>query len=190
MLARADGDDPVALAVPGHAAGRVGHGRKEVLPRTGGKGHGRGHRDAGEREGNKAGEESHAATIIRPDGLGDNRQIACGRGCPVDCITSQAAEREDGRRYPEAFRINFNRCIFCGLCAEACPTLALQMSTNFEMAETDSRDLIYEKHDLLVDHGGKYPDYSFWEEAGVAVTHALGYGKQDKAPSDPRSNLP
>ena len=96
----------------------------------------------------------------------------------------------DHRRLPKAFRINFNRCIFCGLCAEACPTLALQMSTDFEMAETDGRELIYEKEDLLVDHGGKYPDYSFWDEAGVAVTHALGQGHQDRPPSDPRSNLP
>jgi NADH-quinone oxidoreductase subunit I len=108
----------------------------------------------------------------------------------VDCITIQATEREDGRHYPEAFRINFNRCIFCGLCAEACPTLALQMSRDFEMAETDGRRLIDEKDRLLVPHGGKYPDYSFWEEAGTAVTHALGHGRQDPPPSDPRSNLP
>ena len=131
--------------------------------------------------------------ILTSDPSGEERCVACylcSSACPVDCITISAAERPDGRRFPEAFRINFNRCIFCGLCAEACPTLALQMSTDFEMAETDGRELIYEKKDLLVDHGGKYPEYSFWDEAGVAVTHALGQGKQDHAPSDPRSNLP
>ena len=64
------------------------------------------------------------------------------------------------------------------------------MSTDFEMAETDGRELIYEKDKLQVNHGGKYPDYSFWDEAGVAVTHALGEGNQDLPPSDPRSNLP
>jgi NADH-quinone oxidoreductase subunit I len=131
--------------------------------------------------------------ILTSDPSGEERCVACylcSASCPVDCITIQAAERDDGRRYPEAFRINFNRCIFCGLCAEACPTLALQMTGDFEMAETDGRRLIYEKDRLLVDHGGKYPDYSFWDEAGVAVTHALGYGKQDTPPEDPRSNLP
>ena len=64
------------------------------------------------------------------------------------------------------------------------------MSQDFEMAETDGRRLIYEKDRLLVPHGGKFPDYSFWEEAGTAVTHALGHGKQDKPPSDPGSNMP
>ena len=131
--------------------------------------------------------------ILTVDPSGEERCVACylcSSACPVDCITISAAERDNGRRYPEAFRINFNRCIFCGLCAEACPTLALQMSTDFEMAETDGRELIYEKDKLMVNHGGKYPDYSFWDEAGVAVTHAIGEGKQDLPPSDPRSNLP
>jgi NADH-quinone oxidoreductase subunit I len=132
--------------------------------------------------------------VLTRDPSGEERCVACylcSSACPVDCITIQAAEREsDGRRYPEAFRINFTRCIFCGLCAEACPTLALQMSTDFEMAETDHRNLIYEKDKLLIDGPGKYPDYSFWDEAGVAVTHALGQGRQDQPAEDPRSNLP
>ncbi len=75
--------------------------------------------------------------ILTVDPSGEERCVACylcSSACPVDCITISAAEKDNGRRYPEAFRINFNRCIFCGLCAEACPTLALQMSTDFEMA--------------------------------------------------------
>lgn len=131
--------------------------------------------------------------VLTRDPSGEERCVACylcSAVCPVDCITIQATEREDGRRYPEAFRINFNRCIFCGLCAEACPTLALQMTTDFEMAETDPRELIYEKDKLLIDGPGKYPDYSFWEQAGVAVTHALGQGQQDRETADPRSNIP
>jgi NADH-quinone oxidoreductase subunit I len=138
-------------------------------------------------------ERYRARIVLTRDPSGEERCVACylcSSACPVDCITIQATEREDGRRYPDAFRINFTRCIFCGLCAEACPTLALQMSTDFEMAETDPRDLIYEKEDLLIAGGGKYPDYSFWDEAGTAVTHALGQGKQDLPPEDPRSNLP
>lgn len=132
--------------------------------------------------------------VLTRDPDGEERCVACylcSAACPVDCITIQAAERPtDHRRYPSAFRINFNRCIFCGLCAEACPTLALQMTTDFEMSETDPQGLIYEKEDLLIDGPGKYPDYNFWQEAGVPVTHAMGRGKQDVSPADPRSNLP
>src|SRR5450756_1262129 len=46
----------------------------------------------------------------------------CAAACPVDCISLQTTEDEEGRRYPEFFRINFSRCIFCGFCEEACPT--------------------------------------------------------------------
>jgi NADH-quinone oxidoreductase subunit I len=132
--------------------------------------------------------------VLTRDPSGEERCVACylcSGACPVDCISIEAAERpEDGRRYPAAFRINFNRCIFCGMCAEACPTLALQMTTDFEMSELDGRDLIYEKKDLLIDGPGKYPEYSFWDEAGVPVTHAMGRGLQDEGVDDPRSNLP
>ena len=40
----------------------------------------------------------------------------CAAACPVDCISLQATEDADGRRFPVFFRINFSRCIFCGFC--------------------------------------------------------------------------
>lgn len=75
--------------------------------------------------------------------------------CPVGCISLQKAETEDGRWYPEFFRINFSRCIFCGLCEEACPTTAIQLTPDFEMAEFKRQDLVYEKEDLLISGPGK-----------------------------------
>ena len=56
-------------------------------------------------------------------------------GLPGDCIALQATEDEHGRRYPEFFRINFSRCIFCGFCEEACPTYAIQLTPDCEMGE-------------------------------------------------------
>ena len=47
------------------------------------------------------------------------------------------------------YQINYLRCIFCGLCIEACPTRALTMTNEFELADDNRADLIYEKKDLL-----------------------------------------
>src|SRR5258706_6743835 len=63
--------------------------------------------------------------ILSRDPDGEERCVACylcAVACPVDCIALQATEDDTGRRYPETFRINFSRCIFCGFCEEACPT--------------------------------------------------------------------
>lgn len=57
--------------------------------------------------------------VLTRDPDGEERCVACNLcavACPVGCISLQKAETEDGRWYPEFFRINFSRCIFCGLC--------------------------------------------------------------------------
>ena len=110
--------------------------------------------------------------MLTRDPDGGERCVACylcAVACPVDCIALQATEDEDGRRYPEFFRINFSRCIFCGFCEEACPTYAIQLTPDFEMSEYNRKNLVYEKEDLLIDGPGKYPDYNFYRVAGMAI---------------------
>ena len=133
----------------------------------------------------KVPERYRGRIVLTRDPDGEERCVACylcSSACPVDCISIEAAEREsDGRRYPGAFRINFNRCIFCGLCAEACPTLALQMTTDFEMAETEPQGLIYEKDGATVRH---------WRRSH-AKDGASGYRLDWKTPDGKnRSGLP
>ena len=51
-----------------------------------------------------------ARIVLTRDPDGDERCVAChlcSAACPVDCISMQAAEDADGRRYAEWFRINF-----------------------------------------------------------------------------------
>jgi NADH-quinone oxidoreductase subunit I len=103
----------------------------------------------------------------------------------------QAAEDKDGRRYAPWFRINFGRCIYCGLCAEACPTSAIQLTPDFENIQRDVLKLVFEKEDLLVDHGGKDRTYNFYQHAGI-LTKLAGKGDHDREnpPVDVKTNLP
>ena len=139
-------------------------------------------------------ERTRAVIILTKDPDGEERCVACylcSAACPVSCISMQSAEKEDGRRYARWFRINFARCIYCGLCEEACPTSSIQLTPYFETCERDIMKLVYEKEDLLVDHGGKDKEYNFYLYAGV-VTKVGDKGahiKEDK-PVNIKSNLP
>jgi len=84
------------------------------------------------------------------------------------------------------------RCVACYLCSEeACPTLAIQLTPDFEMCEYGHDDLIYEKDRLLINGTGKDPGYNFYRHAGIATPgKGLGAGEQEKAPVDRDSNLP
>ncbi len=132
--------------------------------------------------------------ILSRDPDGKERCVAChlcSAVCPVDCIALQAAEDENGRRYPAFFRINFSRCIFCGLCEETCPTYAIQLTPDYEMCEYDRQNLVYEKEDLLISGPGKYPGYNFYKIAGVAFgVKDKGQGDNEKPPVDLHDLMP
>lgn len=132
--------------------------------------------------------------ILSRDPEGKERCVACylcAAACPVDCISLQATEDENGRRYPQFFRINFSRCIFCGYCEDACPTYAIQLTPDMEMGEYNRQNLVYEKEDLLISGQGKYHGYSFYEQAGVAVgVKPKGGGEKENPPVDVRTLMP
>lgn len=86
----------------------------------------------------------------------------CAWACPADAILVEGADNDDtpleeggtgrfspGERYGRVYQINYLRCILCGLCIEACPTRALTMTTEYELADNNRADLIWEKQDLL-----------------------------------------
>ena len=132
--------------------------------------------------------------ILSRDPGGNERCVACylcAVVCPVDCIALQATEDEHGRRHPAFFRINFSRCIFCGFCEDACPTYAIQLTPDFEMAECKRRSLVYEKEDLLISGPGKYHDYSFYRVAGLRIKGKdKGEAENERPPVDVRTLLP
>jgi NADH-quinone oxidoreductase subunit I len=66
-----------------------------------------------------------------------------------------ADNTEDGRfspgeRYGSVYQINYLRCILCGLCVEACPTRALTMTNEYELADDNRESLIWTKEQLVV----------------------------------------
>ncbi len=131
--------------------------------------------------------------ILSRDPDGGERCVGCylcAAVCPVACIALQATEDENGRRYPEFFRINFSRCIFCGFCEDACPTYAIQLTPDFEMSEYNRQNLVYEKEDLLIDGVGKYPGYNYYRVAGVSIKGKdKGEAENEKAPTDVKTLL-
>ncbi|HMS73982.1 NADH-quinone oxidoreductase subunit NuoI [Gordonia sp. (in: high G+C Gram-positive bacteria)] len=79
----------------------------------------------------------------------------CAWACPADAIYVEGADNTEaerysvGERYGRVYQINYLRCIGCGLCIEACPTRALTMTSEYELADNNRADLIYEKDQLL-----------------------------------------
>jgi NADH-quinone oxidoreductase subunit I len=76
----------------------------------------------------------------------------CEFACPTDCISIVPGELEGAaiERYPEAFDIDMSRCMFCGLCEEACPEEAIVMSREVEISSYDRSSMNFEKEQLLV----------------------------------------
>jgi NADH-quinone oxidoreductase subunit I len=139
-------------------------------------------------------QRSRGRIVLTRDPEGDERCVACylcSAVCPTSCISMESAARQgDGRRYPLWFRINFARCIYCGQCEEACPTLAIQLTPDFEFSKYEVLDFVYEKEDLMVDHGGKHPDYNFYRHAGVAEKGDKGTHVDEEPPINIKTNLP
>jgi NADH-quinone oxidoreductase subunit I len=132
--------------------------------------------------------------VLTKDPDGEERCVGCylcSSVCPVSCIAIQSTEDDGGRRYPKTFRINFSRCIYCGFCEEACPTTAIQLIPDFEMAEYDRKNMVYEKEHLLIDGPGKYPDYNFYRVSGQAIKgKGKGEGTNERPPVELRTLMP
>lgn len=96
--------------------------------------------------------------VLQRDENGLEKCVACflcAANCPANCIYIEAADNTDtqrisaSERYAKVYNIDYNRCIFCGYCVEACPTDAITHGHGFELASYDASNLIYRKEQLL-----------------------------------------
>ncbi|MCI0816558.1 MAG: NADH-quinone oxidoreductase subunit I [Chloroflexi bacterium] len=72
---------------------------------------------------------------------------SCAKYCPLGIIRivtdpDGGHEQEGGDYKVEVFDIDQGRCMYCGLCVEACPYDALHMGSTFEGATTRREDLV------------------------------------------------
>ena len=59
------------------------------------------------------------------------------------------AARNDGTRRTTRYDIDMVKCIYCGLCQEACPVDAIVEGPNFEFATETREELYFDKERLL-----------------------------------------
>lgn len=72
---------------------------------------------------------------------------SCAKYCPLGIIKivtepSETAMPEGDKYRLEVFDINISRCMFCGLCVEACPYDALHMGSGFEQGRYSRKNMV------------------------------------------------
>jgi len=113
-------------------------------------------------------ERYRGSHVLQRDENGLEKCVACflcAAACPARCIYIEAAENTEqtrisaGERYALVYNIDYNRCIFCGYCVEACPTDAITHGHGFEVASYNTSTLVKRKEDMLapVRPGAKPP---------------------------------
>jgi NADH-quinone oxidoreductase subunit I len=74
---------------------------------------------------------------------------ACQRACGTNCFDIEG-KREEGAKLmrPTKFDWTLDRCSFCGLCVEVCPTNAIRFSREFRLTGTGKEGMFFRLPDM------------------------------------------
>ena len=73
----------------------------------------------------------------------------CALACPEHLIVVGSERNAQTRRKELThFTYDLSRCMFCGLCEDACPTDALELTQDFEMAQYTREGAIWNREQL------------------------------------------
>ena len=76
---------------------------------------------------------------------------ACQRICPSFCFDIEGARPEGSKVLrPTKFDWKLDRCSFCGLCVEVCPTAAIRFSETFKMSSLGKEALLFRLDDMYL----------------------------------------
>lgn len=76
---------------------------------------------------------------------------ACQRACGTNCFDIEG-KKEEGAKVmrPVRFDWKLDRCSFCGLCVEVCPTSAIRFSREFRLTGTSKDGLLFHLPDMYI----------------------------------------
>jgi NADH-quinone oxidoreductase subunit I len=92
----------------------------------------------------------------------------CQWVCPPLAITIEAGELKADQpghqieKYARRFEINMLRCIYCGLCEEACPEEAIFMSKTYVVTGLSRELMVFDKQKLYEIGGTRHDDVKKW----------------------------
>src|SRR4051794_29129764 len=79
--------------------------------------------------------------------------MLCATACPAHCIDIVGATAPetwpDREKYCESFVIDELRCIYCGMCEQACPVDAIELTTLFDLTGMSREEMMFDKEKLL-----------------------------------------